>query len=234
MVIFDNVSKIYGNGTVALDQVSCAIGAGEFVILTGPSGSGKTTFMKLMIKELDPTEGKVVIDGDDLSAIPPKNLPLLRRKVGVIFQDFKLLEDKTVAENIDIILEIAAVPAVDAEKRRRELLELTGIAEYSDNFPSQLSGGEMQRLAIARSLSTQPKILFADEPTGNLDAETAKDIIALLQDIHNQGTTVILATHDLEYVHGLKARRLSLTKGKITHDSHATKATKQHAKEDKN
>lgn len=219
MVIFDTVSKSYGNGTTALSQVTFSVGAGEFVIISGPSGSGKTTLMKLLIKEIEPTAGKIVVDGDDLATVPLKNLPLLRRKVGVIFQDAKLLEGKTVAENIDIVLEIMGLTDSAILKRRNDLLELTGLASHRLDFPSQLSGGEIQRVGIARALSTQPKILFADEPTGNLDADTAHGIINLLQDINSQGTTVLLATHDLDYVKSLKAHRLTLTKGELTHDS---------------
>lgn len=218
MVIFDSVSKIYGNGIVALDQVSFAVGEGDFVVISGPSGSGKTTLMKLMIKDIEPTSGKVVVDGDDLSVIPPKNIPHLRRKVGVIFQDFKLLSDKTIAENIDLVLEIMGMNQAEQKKRRDDLLELTGIAHHSSDFPSQLSGGELQRAGIARALSTQPKVLFADEPTGNLDPATAKDIISLLEDINSQGTTVFMATHDLDYVKHIKAHRLVINKGHLESD----------------
>lgn len=221
MVIFDSVSKVYGNGTVALDKVSFAVGVGEFAIISGPSGSGKTTLMKLVIKDIDPTHGKVIVDGDNIAEIPNKNIHLLRRKVGVIFQDAKLLEGKTVAENVDIVLEIMGLTETEIVKRRNDLLELTGIAHHSADFPSQLSGGEAQRLGIARALSTQPKVLFADEPTGNLDPATAKDIIGLLQDINAQGTTVLMATHDLEYVKHIKAHRLVLTKGLLTSDTSA-------------
>lgn len=221
MVIFDSVSKVYGNGTVALDKVSFAVGVGEFAIISGPSGSGKTTLMKLVIKDIDPTHGKVIVDGDNVAEIPNKNIHLLRRKVGVIFQDAKLLEGKTVAENVDIVLEIMGLTETEIVKRRNDLLELTGIAHHSADFPSQLSGGEAQRLGIARALSTQPKVLFADEPTGNLDPATAKDIIGLLQDINAQGTTVLMATHDLEYVKHIKAHRLVLTKGLLTTDTSA-------------
>ncbi|MCE7898269.1 cell division ATP-binding protein FtsE [Candidatus Microgenomates bacterium] len=228
MIIFDSVSKIYGNGTVALDKVSFAVGVGEFMIISGPSGSGKTTLMKLIIKEVDPTHGKIVVDGDDISEIPHKNLHLLRRKVGVIFQDAKLLEGKTVAENVDIVLEIMGLSETEIVKRRNDLLELTGIAHHSSDFPSQLSGGEAQRLGIARALSTQPKVLFADEPTGNLDPATAKDIIGLLQDINTQGTTVLMATHDLDYVKHIKAHRLVLTKGVLTSDSFAHHTSSHH------
>ncbi len=231
MIIFDSVSKVYGNGTVALDNVSFALGVGDFAIISGPSGSGKTTLMKLIIKEITPTKGKVVVDGDDTSDIPSKNIHLLRRKVGVIFQDAKLLEGKTVAENIDIVLEIMGLSESEIVKRRNDLLELTGIAHHSADFPSQLSGGEAQRLGIARALSTQPKVLFADEPTGNLDPTTAKDIISLLQDINTQGTTVLMATHDLDYVKHLKAHRLVLTKGVLTSDSSQNRKTHHDTKE---
>lgn len=219
MIIFDNVSKIYGNGTKALDNVSFALGAGEFGIVSGPSGSGKTTLMKMLIKEVAPTSGKVVVDGDDIAMIPLKNIPLLRRKVGVIFQDFKLLSDQTIAENIDVVLEILGMSDKDIAKRRNELLDLTGIINHTLDFPSQLSGGELQRVGIARALATQPKILFADEPTGNLDPETAKGIIALLSDINTQGTTILMATHDLEYFKHIKAHRLVLNKGVLQSDS---------------
>lgn len=221
MIIFDSVSKLYGNGTLALDNISFVVGVGEFAIISGPSGSGKTTLMKLMIKDILPTQGKIVIDGDDLSKVPTKNIPALRRKIGVIFQDDMLLPDKTVAENIDIVLEIMGLPESAIVKRRNDLLELTGIIHHSADFPRQLSGGEAQRLGIARALSTEPKILFADEPTGNLDPETARSIISLLQDIHTQGTTVMMATHDLDYVKHIKAHHLVLKKGVLSPD-HST------------
>ena len=219
MIIFDTVTKKYGNGAVALDTVSFAVGEGEFAIVSGPSGSGKTTLMKLIIKDIDPSSGKVVVDGDNVNDIPAKNLPLLRRKVGVIFQDAKLIEEKTVGENIDIVLDIMGLGEGDIAKRRNELLELTGISDHLNDFPSQLSGGEIQRVGIARALSTQPKILFADEPTGNLDHDTAKEIINLLEEINKQGTTILMATHDLDYVKNIKAHRLTLTKGKLTNDT---------------
>ncbi|TXH06454.1 MAG: ATP-binding cassette domain-containing protein [Candidatus Moraniibacteriota bacterium] len=219
MLIFENVTKHYGNGTIALDNVSFEIKDGDFVIISGPSGSGKTTLMKLLIREISPSSGTIILDNDNLSEIPLKNIPFLRRKVGVIFQDFKLLEDKTVSENIDIVLEIMGLPEADIIKRRNELLELTHVAEHALDFPSQLSGGEIQRVGIARALSTQPKVLFADEPTGNLDEETAKEVISLLNEINSQGTTVLMATHDLDYVKQLKAHRLELKKGTLVSDT---------------
>ena len=219
MIVFDNVTITFGNGSQALVDVSFAIGEGEFVVVEGHSGAGKTSMMRAVIKDLAISSGKIVIEGDDLSKISAKNLPLLRRKVSVIFQDFKLLMDRTIAENIDLALDIIGLDKDLIVKRRHELLELTGLAGKDDYFPVQLSGGEAQRVAIARALSAQPKILFADEPTGNLDAKTGMSIIKLLQDINETGTTVVMATHDLELVKDLKLRRLRLDRGKLVHDS---------------
>lgn len=219
MIVFDNVTIRFGNGTEALSDVSFAIGKGEFVIVEGASGAGKTSIMRSLIKDILPTRGKIVIDGDDTSRISVKNLPLLRRKVGVVFQDFKLLLDRTVAENIDLALDIMGLEKSLIIKRRNELLTLTGLSSKDDYFPIQLSGGELQRVGVARALAPQPKILFADEPTGNLDAKTGLSIIKLLQDINEQGTTVVMATHDLELIKDLRLRRLRLDKGKLIHDS---------------
>jgi len=219
MIVFDNVTIIFGNGTKALSDVSFAVGEGEFVIVEGHSGAGKTSLMRSVIKDLPISSGKIVIDGDDINQISAKNLPLLRRKVGVVFQDFKLLMDRTIAENIDLALDIVGLESSVITKRRNELLELTGLSGKEDYFPIQLSGGESQRVAIARALAPEPKVLFADEPTGNLDAKTGMAIIKLLQDINETGTTVVMATHDLELVKELKLRRLRLDEGKLAHDS---------------
>lgn len=219
MIVFDNVTITFGNGTHALKDVSFAIGQGEFVIVEGHSGAGKTSIMRAVIKDLPVSRGKIVIEGDDLAKISPKNLPLLRRKISVIFQDFKLLLDRTIAENIDLALDIIGLEGEIIQKRRTELLELTGLKGKENFFPVQLSGGETQRVAIARSLAPQPKVLFADEPTGNLDAKTGLSIIKLLQDINEAGTTVVMATHDLELVKDLKLRRLRLDHGELVHDS---------------
>lgn len=219
MIVFDNVTITFGNGTHAIKDVSFAVGAGEFVIVEGHSGAGKTSMMRAVIKDLPISHGKIVIEGDDLSKISPKNIPLLRRKISVVFQDFKLLLDRTVAENIDLALDIIGLEGDIVTKRRSELLELTGLKDRQDYFPVQLSGGEIQRVAIARALAPQPKVLFADEPTGNLDAKTGLSIIKLLQDINEAGTTVIMATHDLELVKDLKLRRLRFESGVLVHDS---------------
>lgn len=219
MIVFDNVTIKFGNGERALTDLSFAIGEGEFVIVEGHSGAGKTTIGRAVIKDVLLSKGKIVIDGDDISKISSKNLPLLRRKISVVFQDFKLLMDRTVAENIDLALDIIGLKGDVVSKRRNELLELTGLKDKANHFPIQLSGGEGQRVAIARALAPQPKVLFADEPTGNLDAKTGMSIIKLLQDINEAGTTVVMATHDLELVKELKLRRLRLDHGELVHDS---------------
>jgi len=221
MLVFDNVTLAFPNGTKALSDVSFAVGEGEFVIVEGRSGAGKTSLMRAVIKDIPTSGGKIVVEGDDIAKISSKNLPLLRRKVSVIFQDFKLLLDRTIAENIDLALDIIGYTGDIVEKRRKELLDLTGLFGKEDYFPKQLSGGEVQRVAIARALAPQPKILLADEPTGNLDAKTGLTIIKLLQDINEAGTTVVMATHDLELVKDLKLRRLRLDHGELVHDSGA-------------
>lgn len=235
MIVFDSVTKKYKNGTVALNDVSFAIGARELVVITGQSGAGKTTLMRSMIRDIDIDAGKIVIDGDDIAQIPPRNIPLLRRKIGVVFQDFKILVDRTVAENIDLSLDILGLSESIAKKRRKELLELTGLSGKEYDFPSQLSGGELQRVAIARSLSPEPKILFADEPTGNLDEKTGHTIMNLLRDINEAGTTVVIASHDLDLLKGLGARRINMEGGKVVSDSgahHHKKHTDQKATSD--
>src|SRR3989339_1417545 len=198
MIVFDEVTKVFGNGTKALDNVSFAIGAGELVILEGDSGAGKTTLVRTMLKEFPITRGKIIIDGDDIAKISTRNLPLLRRKIGVVFQDFKILYDRTVSENIELALDILGLSDKIAAERSKELLALTGLTDKAQDFPVQLSGGQLQRVIIARALAGSPKILFADEPTGNLDAKTGWSIVELLKDINEQGTTVIMATHDVE------------------------------------
>lgn len=219
MIIFDQVTKRYGNGTVALDHVDLAIEPGEFVVIVGHSGAGKTTLQKLLIKETLPDSGIIKVDGDEISKISSKNTPLLRRKIGVVFQDFKILFEKTVGENILLVLDILGVDHELAEKRLQELLELTGLIDKKDHFPVQLSGGELQRVAIARALAGEPKVLFADEPTGNLDDVTGLQIIDLLQDINQHGTTVLMATHDKHLVKDKKLRVIEFEHGKLIKDS---------------
>ena len=219
MLIFEKVTKTFGNGTKALGDISFEIGSGELVVLSGPSGAGKTTIAKLLLKEIEPTLGIIKVDSDNLKKISPKNIALLRRKIGVVFQDFKILMDRTVAENIDLALDILGFDDKVILKRRQELLNLTGLTDKENDFPIQLSGGQLQRVVIARALATEPKLLFADEPTGNLDPETAKGVIKLLQEINKQGTTVIISTHETDLVKGMGARSIELKDGKLLKDS---------------
>lgn len=224
MLTFDHVTKTYGNGTKALIDLSFSVEKGELVVLSGPSGSGKTTVVKLLLKEIIPTKGVITVDSDDLAKISKKNIALLRRKIGVVFQDFKVLMDRTVAENIDLALDILGHSPEVIKKRRAELLKLTGLTDKEDDFPIQLSGGQLQRVIIARALAGEPKILFADEPTGNLDTKTASGVIKLLQEINNQGTTVIISTHETDLIKGLGARHLELEDGKLVSDTKKNKS----------
>lgn len=223
MIIFDQVSKKYGNGTVALDNVSFSLDEGEFVIVEGHSGAGKTTLQKLLIKEIAPDSGTVKVDGDDVHKISKKNIPLLRRKIGIIFQDFKIIFDKTVAENILLALDIMGIAEDVAATRLTELLELTGLTGKEDTFPIQLSGGELQRVAIARAVAGDPRVIFADEPTGNLDEATGTQIIELLKTINKQGTTIMVATHDHHLVKSHGLRTLHFDKGVLTHETNTKK-----------
>lgn len=226
MIIFDQVTKTYPPDHTVLDNVSFHINPGEFVVLTGPSGAGKTTIARLLIKDVKPTSGSIKVDDQDIEKITKKETSALRRKIGVVFQDYKIIPDKTVFENIALALEIIEYPIKKIAERVGHLLDLVGIPEKALLFPTQLSGGELQRAAIARAIVSEPKVLFADEPTGNLDEHTAKDIYSLLRAIHNLGTTVIMSTHDaaiLKEGH----RHIRLEKGKIVEDTE-TSSPKKH------
>ncbi|OGH64367.1 MAG: cell division ATP-binding protein FtsE [Candidatus Magasanikbacteria bacterium RIFCSPHIGHO2_01_FULL_41_23] len=218
MINLHGVSKKYGRESIALHNISVSIGAGEFVSVVGQSGTGKTTLVKLLIAEERPTNGKISIGGWDITKIRQSEIPLLRRQIGVIFQDFKLLPNKTTTENVAFALEVAG----ERTKRIREIvprvLDIVGLNSKSRNFPHQLSGGEQQRVAIARSLVHRPKILVADEPTGNLDAINTHEIIEILKKINSFGTTVVLVTHNREIVNHLNRRVISLSEGTIMSD----------------
>jgi len=218
MIYLENVSKKFQGGTEALKNVSFHIEPGEFVSIVGQSGSGKTTVVRLLISEIKPDSGKIVIGGWDITNIKKRHIPLLRRQIGVVFQDFKLLPKKTVFENVAFALQVSGATKNRIENIVPQVLSIVDLLDKKDRYPQELSGGERQRVAIARSLIHRPKILLADEPTGNLDALNTKDIIDLLLKINEFGTTVVLVTHNKEIVNSLRRRVITLDNGKITQD----------------
>lgn len=216
MIVFDQVTKTFPNGDTVLHNLTFSVSPGEFVVISGPSGAGKTTVGRLLIRELSPTTGTITVDKEDISQIKNKHLPNLRRKIGVVFQDYKIINDKTIYENIALSLEIASFTADQISDKITHLLGQMGISGKEDLFPGQLSGGELQRAALARAIAAEPHILFADEPTGNLDRGTSKEIYELLKKINQAGTTVIMATHDDVLINTDKHHHIHLEKGKIT------------------
>jgi len=219
MVLFDHVTKRFSSSIIALDDITLDIKQGEFVFLVGPSGAGKSTLLRILTLESKPTSGKVLVDKIDLTKIKDSNIPALRRKIGVVFQDFKLLDDRTIFENVALTLEVLGRSDEDILKTVEHTLKLVEIWDRRNLFPKQLSGGEQQRTAIARAIVGKPDILLADEPTGDLDPQTAWGVIQLLNEINSWGTTVLMATHNSEIVNTLKRRVVVLKKGKITKDS---------------
>ncbi|MBI3671684.1 cell division ATP-binding protein FtsE [Candidatus Azambacteria bacterium] len=218
MIVFDHVSKKYKNSSLALDDVTFRIKKGEFVSVVGQSGYGKSTLLKLVIGEEKPTKGSVIVGGYDVTALSEHELHLLRRKVGMIFQDFRLLPKKTVYENVAFSLEVSGASNKEIEEDVPQVLELVGLSHKSDKFPSELSGGEKQRVAIARALVDRPDILIADEPTGSLDSLNTWDVIRLLIKINELGATVVLATHNREVINMLNKRVITLDNGRIIRD----------------
>jgi cell division transport system ATP-binding protein len=218
MIELRNISKVYPNGTEAVRDVTLHIKPGEFVSLVGRSGTGKTTLVKMLVAEERPTNGRVVLGGWDITRIKSANIPLLRRQIGVVFQDFKLLEKKTVYENVAFALEVAGYSKKRIDEVVPQILKLVGISEKSEVFPDELSGGQQQRVSIARALAHRPKILIADEPTGNLDSVNTREIIDLLEKINKFKTTVMLVTHNREVVNSLKKRVIGMDDGKIVYD----------------
>ena len=222
MIIFDKVTKKYGN-SVAAEGVSFKVDTGEFIFLVGASGAGKTTILKLINREILPTHGAVFVDDWEVDKLPKSKLPFLRRKVGFIFQDFKLLQDRTVAENIAVSLEILGRGNSDIDGRIREVLKIIQLPDKSQHFPKQLSLGEQQRVAIGRAVAGETEIILADEPTGNLDPKTSWDILKIINDINKQGKTVIMASHNVDIVDSMKKRVIEMNKGKIVRDQKKSK-----------
>lgn len=218
MITLEHVSKLYPPNVQGLRDVSVRIKPGEFVSIVGQSGAGKTTLAKLLIAEERPTRGKIEIGGWDITRIPGRDVPFLRRQIGVVFQDFKLLLKKTVYENVAFALEVASVPSHRIHEVVPQVLKIVGLDEKAHRFPQQLSGGEQQRVVIARSLVHRPKILLADEPTGNLDTINTREIIDLLLKINSFGTTIVLVTHNREVVNGLRRRVITLAGGEVASD----------------
>jgi len=218
MINMINVSKVYPNGTKALTDITLRIEKGEFVFLVGPSGAGKSTMTKLIFREEQPSRGQILFNRKNISRYKQREIPYIRRAIGVIFQDFRLLQSKTVAENVAFALEVIEASRKEIRKAVPEALELVRLADKADVMPSELSGGEQQRVAIARAIVNNPPLVIADEPTGNLDPDTSWEIVTLLQEINKCGTTIIMATHAKEIVDSMRKRVVALEKGKIARD----------------
>lgn len=223
MILFDSVTKKYSSSSIALDNVSFKVEQGEFVFLVGESGAGKTTILRLLIRELIPSAGSVYLDDWEINKLPQRQIPFLRRKVGFVFQDFKLLPDRTVSENIAVTLEILGLSQDEINKRIHEVLDIILLPGKKNYFPRQLSFGEQQRVAIGRAIAGEAKVLLADEPTGNLDPKTSWEILRIINNINKSGTTVIMATHNVDIVDSLKKRVISLTHGKVVRDEKKSK-----------
>jgi cell division transport system ATP-binding protein len=218
MVVFENVRKIYEPDVVAVDGVSFTIDKGEFVFVVGPSGSGKSTIIRLLLKELDPTSGRIIVGGRDLGRLKRGKVALLRRNVGCVFQDFKLLRERTAAENVAYALKVQGESPASIRKKVPEVLNLVGLAHKMSSRPDELSGGEQQRVSIARAVVNHPPLLICDEPTGNLDPDTSVGIMQLLHRINTAGTTILMVTHDREMVDKMRKRVIALDHGKLVRD----------------
>lgn len=218
MIEMKNVTKVYDNGITAVQDLNVRIEQGEFVYVVGPSGAGKSTFMRMMYREVLPTEGSINVADFDIVNLKKRDIPLLRRQVGVVFQDFKLLPTLTVFENVAYAMEVLEKSPKQIESRVKEVLKLVGLESKARMLPNELSGGEQQRVAIARAIANMPRVLIADEPTGNLDPETSKGIMDIIEQINDQGTTIIMATHNAEIVNERKHRVLVIEDGRIARD----------------
>ena len=228
MIDLENVTKSYSTGVQALNGITLHIDKGEFVFIVGDSGSGKSTLIKLLLKELEPTSGSIKVNGINLNKMKRRAIPKYRRKLGVVFQDFRLLKDRNVYENIAFAQRVVVTPSKEIRKNVPAMLSLVGLAEKYKAYPKQLSGGEQQRVALARALINRPNILLADEPTGNLDPKNSKEIMKLLETINERGTTVVVVTHNQEIVDEMKKRVIAMHKGVIISDERKAGYT-QHA-----
>lgn len=218
MIEFKNVSKVYKNNHIAISNISININKGEFVFLVGPSGAGKSTFVKLLLKEIEPTSGDIFVNEIKVNGLKRKEVPFYRRNIGIVFQDFRLLQDMTVFENVAFAMQVVEAGHREIKKRVPQMLSIVGLQGKANLYPHQLSGGEQQRVALARALANNPGILICDEPTGNLDPDTAWGIMELLNDINKSGTTIVMATHAKEIVDKMKKRVVAIEKGVIIRD----------------
>lgn len=218
MIIFDDVSKTYGTGIEAVKHTTLEIEKGEFAFIVGPSGCGKSTLMKMLLKEVEPTSGSIYINGKDITKIPKNKVPLLRRKMGIVFQDFRLLPDRTIYENVAYAMRVIGARSSAIKRQVPTVLSLVGLLNKAKMYPDELSGGEQQRVAVARAIVNNPMMLIADEPTGNLDPDTAWEIMSLLNDINRRGTTVVVATHAKEIVDKMQKRVIAIENGTVCSD----------------
>lgn len=214
----DGITKIYDNGSVALSGVSIDIPKGDFVFVVGPSGAGKSTFIKLLFREEVPTKGQLTVNGRNVNALAPAEVPFLRRSLGIVFQDYRLLPNRTVYENVAFAMQVIEAPRREIQKRVNHVLDLVGLRHKARSFPNELSGGEQQRVAIARAIVNSPVVVIADEPTGNLDPETSWEIMKIFERINKGGTTIVMATHDKTVVDSMKKRVIAIEKGRIVRD----------------
>ena len=218
MLIMNDVSKVYPGGSVALQDVNVHIEPGEFVFVVGPSGAGKSTFIKMLFREVLPTTGSIFVNGIDILALSPKEIPFMRRQLGIIFQDYRLLPDRTVFENVAFAMQVIEAPHRKIRRQVNNVLDLVGLRHRSNAYPNELSGGEQQRIAIARAIVNDPVFVIADEPTGNLDPETSWDIMEIFKEINSAGTTIVMATHDKDVVDAMGKRVIAIEQGRIVRD----------------
>ncbi|RKD30088.1 cell division ATP-binding protein FtsE [Thermohalobacter berrensis] len=218
MIEFMDVSKEYTKGVKALKDINIHIDKGEFVFIVGSSGAGKSTLIKLLLKEEEPTDGKIILNNMDITNISNRKIPYIRRSVGVVFQDFRLLPNKTVFENVAFAMEIIGASSREIRRRVPIVLSMVGLSHKANNYPNELSGGEQQRVSIARAIVNNPNVLIADEPTGNLDPDTAWEIMKILREINRRGTTIVMATHARDIVNIMKRRVIALEKGTVVRD----------------